>query len=59
MLFVARKTVVVQRFCKISDESWQPTYIVGYLLCADDGYNGFLTIYGFQASLSNNKLCYL
>ena len=51
--------MVVQSFCKISDESWHPTYIAGYLLCADDGYNGFLTIYGFQASLLNNKFCYL
>ena len=33
--------------CKISVESWQPTYIAGYLLCTDKGNNDSLTIMGF------------
>ena len=35
--FLKREKLWSCQLCKISDESWQPTYIAGYLLCTDDG----------------------
>ena len=35
--FCSEKTCGCVALCKISDESWQPTFIAEYLLCTDDG----------------------
>ena len=36
-LFAAEKNCGYAALCKTCDDSWQPTYIAGYLLCTDDG----------------------